>query len=153
MCTIDSIVNLFRSINDIQTIRDHKVHCSKCILKSAICKAELGKGVNKFELIPEIKHNKDMFMGSYFCSECLERFENKEEEISHMEKMNHDKKPVNLREKSLDTLLTKIDFIGNLHLSVFCTECEEDVNTDTSGYFLVRKKKILHKPWQMLFLK
>ena len=140
-----TIVNLIRSINYIQTIRDHdicdhKVHCSKCILRSAIRKAELGKGLKNFVLIPEIKRNKHMFMGSNFCSECVERFENKEEEISHMEKKNHDKKPVNVK-KSLDTLLTKIDFIGNLHLSVVCTEYEEDVNTDTSEYFLVRKKK------------
>ena len=92
MCTIDSIVNLFRSINYIQTIRghnicDHKAQCSTCILRSAICKAELGQGVNKFVLIPEFKHNLNMFMGSYFCSECMDRFE-KEDEMCHLEKDN-----------------------------------------------------------------
>ena len=76
-----------------------------CILRSAICKVELGKGVNKFVLIPAIKHNLNMFMGSYFCA--------------------------------------------------VCTECEKDVDTEKSGYFIVKKKEdfFLHKPCQMQFLK
>ena len=92
--TIDAICNALCCIDYPETIQHHelcnpKERCSQCILRSAICKAELGKGVKKFVLVPEINHNLDIFLGQNFCSECFQQFENEEEKLVHK---LHDKK-------------------------------------------------------------
>ena len=143
ICVIDSLINLFMSTN-IEKMKthifhkDHKERCAICILRSAICKTKLDKGLKKSVSLPEIKYNLNIFLGTYHCVDCLQQFNNKEEEMEHMEENNHEKKQLSFK-KTLDTLLIEINIVDEIHLAVMCTECERDLNTSKSGYIVLPK--------------
>ena len=143
ICSVDALLNLFRSTNFIESMNDHsscnhQTKCHPCIFRSGLIKTEMGTGVKNAVLVPEVKNNLEMFLGNNYCEPCLQRFESKEDQIKHMEDNKHLKKDVSLK-RSLDTLLSAIGFIDKLHLSVRCTECEEDMNKNKYGYLILPK--------------
>ena len=143
ICTVDALVNLFRSTDYLDVMKNHDLcnhveKCSACILRSAICKTELGKGVAVGT--PEIIHNLTMFLGEIYCPECLTSYSNKEDQIMHMQENVHEKKSLSLK-NTLDTLLSAIGFIDELHLSLLCTECGQDMNKYKHGYIILPKTK------------
>ena len=94
ICTVDALVNLFRCTDYLDVMKNHDLcnhveKCSACILRSAICKTELGKGVAVGT--PEIIHNLTMFLGEIYCPECLTSYSNKEDQIMHMQENVHEK--------------------------------------------------------------
>ena len=141
ICVVDSLVNLFMATN-IEKMRthtfhkDHKERCALCILRSAICRTKLGKGVKKSVFVSEIKHNLNFFLGTSYCADCLQQFNNEEEKKEHIEENNHQKKRISLK-KALDKLLFEINIVEEIHLPVMCTECERDINTSINGYIVV----------------
>ena len=143
ICTVDALVNLFRCTDYLDVMKNHDLcnhveKCSACILRSAICKTELGKGMAVGT--PEIIHNLTMFLGEIYCPECLTSYSNKEDQIMHMQENVHEKKSLSLK-NTLDTLLSAIGFIDELHLSLLCTECGQDMNKYKHGYIILPKTK------------
>ena len=99
ICTVDSIINLFRCTAFFDNIIghnlcNHKENCSTCILRSALCKSNVGKGVNKFVEVPEIKHNLRIFLGENHCPQCFVRFGTEEEKLIHLEGKKHEREKI-----------------------------------------------------------
>ena len=123
MCAVDAIINLFRctglSHTNNHNLCDQKEKCTYCILRSALCKANVGKGVKKYVEIPEIKNNLQMF------------FATEEEKLIHIEGQ---KQNISLK-KTLDTLLGELKDIEEFDMKLLCTKCKQDINT--KSYFLL----------------
>ena len=71
ICSVDALVNLFRSTNFIEVMNDHSLcnhqtKCHACILRSSLIKTDMGTGAKTFVLVPEIKNNLEMFLLSLF---------------------------------------------------------------------------------------
>jgi hypothetical protein len=85
ICTVDSIINLFRCTAFFENIIghnlcNHKENCSTCILRSALCKSNVGKGVIFFVEV-----------------ECFVRFGMEEEKLIHLEGKKHEKRNTGLK--------------------------------------------------------
>ena len=142
ICVVDSLINLFMFMNiekfRTHTFHDHKDRCALCILRSAICRTKLGKGVKNFVFVSEIKHNLNIFLGSNYCADCFLQYNNEEEEKEHMKENSHQKKRMSLK-KALDKLIFEINIVEEILLPVMCTECERDLNTSINVYIVLPK--------------
>ena len=150
VCAIDSIVNFTRSLGYLETIKSHKMchhtrRCGKCIIRSAICKAEnatgiKGRGVKKHVEMPEIISNMQLFLGSHYCGKCKIRFETEDDEREHKKTTIFHKTENIVLIKALKTFLEKTELKNHTHLGLMCTECREDINLDKNGYVVLKEK-------------
>ena len=137
LCSIDSLLNLFKSselINSEHPLCDHKLRCALCIVRSALVKIETSTDKKKFVKLQEIEKNLQIFLGKFFCRSCYGPIE---QSASHTCPII---KPAEISLKStLETFLTQPNVTQSFNIDIVCQACSLNINPFSEGYFKVQE--------------
>ena len=139
LCSIDSLLNLFRNselINIEHKLCHHKERCALCIVRSALLKIETSREKKKFVKLPEIEKNLQIFLGKSYCQKCYGPIVEKESHSCPLIK------PAEISLKNiLEMFLKEPTVTQSFNMDIVCQKCSLNVNPFSEGYFKVQKMR------------